>query len=297
MLPDIYRKIVFAKYVLERSEGTARDSNDAGLSVCLLLMHDAAELLMLAVVDHLQVRVQKRREFMDFWIELQPPAHPLPPDRLAMESMNKMRVQLKHNGSLPNGQEVRNLLPRVREFFENVLKTYCDLDYAKVSLLDLVEDSKVKTHLASARHKFANADKLGAMTDLQIALHHLENPTDKLLPKLYAPRKPSLPHEISRLGWGDYLTKVHEFMQECASRTNALMFGIDPVRYARFTRLGPSVLWNVKGDLVQVQHWTQYDDLPENVFEEQVSFLIDYALKASESYISIPARRLRVPSI
>jgi hypothetical protein len=289
VLPDIYRKIIFAKYLLERAAGLQREANDASVSVSLLLMHDAAELLMLAIVDHLQVTVQKRREFMDFWTEIKPPTHPSPPDRLAMESMNKMRVVLKHNGNLPNAQEVRNLLPRVRGFFENVLKAYCDLEYTEVSLLDLIENQQVKDYVVSARQKFAISDRIGAMTDLQFALHYLENPDGKRLPKLYAPKRPSLPSEMVRGGWGVYLDQLHDFLSQCASRTNALMFGIDPLRYSRFTGLGPSVQWSITG-APYVLAQSDYRDLPEEVFEEQISFLTDYAIKASESYVPSAVR-------
>lgn len=293
MLPDIHRKIVYAKYVLERAFGIQREADDASLSVSLLLMHDAAELLMLAIVDHLQVPVNKRREFMDFWTEVKPPDYPLPPDRLAMESMNKMRVQLKHNGNLPNAREVRSLLPRVRGFFENVLKTYCDLDYAEVSLLDLVENQQVKDHVLNARQKFADSDKIGAMVELQFALHYLENPTGKRLPKLYAPPKPSVSSEMMMNGWGRYLQQLHEFLNQCASRTNALMFGIDPIRYTRFMSLGPSVQWTYSGAPI-VQAWSDYQDLSVEEFEGQISFLIDYALKASESYVPSVVRNAMV---
>lgn len=67
-------------------------------------MHDAAEMLMLAVVDHLKIGMPKKWDFMDFWAEIKK-NHPEPPQRIAMEQMNKMRVALKHNGTLPHGKQ------------------------------------------------------------------------------------------------------------------------------------------------------------------------------------------------
>src|SRR5579863_1060863 len=144
MLPDIYRKVMYSKCVLEKAATIQSEGNEMSLSISLLLMHDATELLMLSVLDHLKVTVQKRREFMDFWTEVKPPDHPAPPDRIAMDSLNRLRVNLKHGGNIPNSQEVRDLLPRVVGFFENVLKTYCDIEYSAVSLIDLIPDSVVK---------------------------------------------------------------------------------------------------------------------------------------------------------
>jgi hypothetical protein len=52
MLPDILKRIVNAKYILERATRIQSEANDMSIAVSLLLMHDAVELLMHAVVDH-----------------------------------------------------------------------------------------------------------------------------------------------------------------------------------------------------------------------------------------------------
>lgn len=284
MLPDIYRRIVNAKYVLERAAGIQSESNEMSLSISLLLMHDAIELLMLSVLDHLNAGGKKRREFMDFWSDVKQAGFSEPADFIPMESLNKLRVGLKHNGNLPNPQTVRELLPRARGFFENVLTSYCQIAYANVSLIDLISDQEARTILVRACERFKAGDKPSAMTDLKIAFHKLENPGGKHLPKLHAPKKPSLPHEMTRAGWGNYLGQVHSFLDQCASRTNALMFGIDPVRYANFVRTGPDVQWSMAGTPI-VTHWGTYEEVSLDKFEDLISFLIDYALKVSVVYI------------
>jgi hypothetical protein len=291
MLSDIHRRVVNAKYVLERAARIQAESNEMSLSISLLLMHDAIELLMLAVLDHLKVNTNRHREFMDFWQEIKRAGLPEPPDSIPMDSLNKLRVALKHNGILPNPQTVRNLLPRTRGFFENVLNSYCQMAYAEISLTDLIPDPEVREIVAGARQKFEAGDKPSAMTDLKIALHKLENPDGKYLPKLHAPQKPSLSYEMNRAGWGTYLNQIHSFLDQCASRTNALMFGIDPIRYANFVRSGPGVAWAMTGT-PYVSHWSKYDEVTSERFDELVSFLIDYALKVSEAYIPLAVRNL-----
>jgi len=169
MLPDILRRIVYAKYVLERAARIQAENDEMSLSISLLLTHDAVELLMLAVLDHLKVPIKKRREFMDFWQEIKQAGHPEPPDFIPMEALNKLRVALKHNAIFPNPQTVRDLFPRARGFFENVLKSYCQLAYGGISLIDLVPNLDVRDILAGARQKFDSGDKPTAMTDLKIA--------------------------------------------------------------------------------------------------------------------------------
>jgi len=281
MLPDIRRRIVNAKYVLERAAGIQAESNEMSISISLLLIHDAIELLMLAVLDHRNIKAKERREFMDFWTDIKQAGLPVPPDDIPMRSLNKLRVGLKHHGNLPNSQTVRDLLPRARGFFENVLKSYCDLDYEDVSLIDLIADEEVREILKVARQKFIEGDKTTAMTDLKVAFHKIEHPGGKGLPKLHAPRKPSLPSQIDR-EVGPYLEQLHDFLDRCATRTNLLTIGVDLRRYADFTRSGPALLWSVTGKY-QAQHSVMgYEHVSSEKFDGFIAFLIDYALKVSE---------------
>jgi hypothetical protein len=283
MLPDIQRRIVNAKYILERAARIQSEGNEMSLSVSLLLMHDAVELLMLAVLDHLKLK--KKFEFMNFWSTIKDAGHAEPPDSIPMESLNKLRVGLKHNGILPRPQTVQELLPRVRGFFENILKAYCGLDYASVSLIDLVPDQDVRALLHDAQAKFASGDKAGALTNLKVALHDVENPKGKYVPFLHAPDKPRIPNEMARAGWEQYLSQLHAFLGESASRMNAAMIGVDPTRYAALRRNTPNVQWSVSGKQTVVMTET-YQRISEQDFSGMLDFLIEYALNVSEISIS-----------
>jgi len=284
MLPDIQRRIVNAKYVLERAAKIQSESNEMSLSISLLLMHDAIELLMLAVLDHLRLTPKKRREFMDFWSDIQQSGRPEPPDFIPMESLNKLRVGLKHNGNLPNPQTVRDLLPRAKGFFENVLRAYCDTSYDDISLIDLIPHAGIRAVLAESRREFLVGSKVESLIKLKIALHGLENPEGKVLPLLQAPPKPSLPSELQRAGLGQYLDSLHSFLEQCAIRTNANLLGIDPFRYTRFMRMTPSLQWSMAGTY-QAQLRGTYDEVTKDIYDEFIDFLVDYSLKVSEVYI------------
>jgi len=290
MLPDIHRKVMYAKYVLEKAISMQSDSNEMSFSVSLLLMHDAIELLMLSTLDHLGISPAKKRDFLDFWSEIKPPEHSTPPDKIAMDSLNRLRVALKHSGTLPNSQEVKNLTQRVKGFFENVLKTYCDTEYDEISLIDLISSEEVRSILHEARAKFSNGDKAEAMTGLKIAMHKLENPVTHYLPLISAPGKPTIPPELNRAGWGNYLTGLHDFLAQCATKINGLVLGVDPVKHSDFMKAGPGIQWSMTGK-PYVSHWSEtYDHVTLERFEGFIDFLVDYALKASDVYIPRPVR-------
>jgi hypothetical protein len=288
MHPDIHKRIVYARYILERAAAIATEANEMGLSISLLLMHDAVEFLMLALLDHMQIAPKKNREFMDFWSLVRDSGRQEPPDKIPMDSLNKLRVGLKHYGNQPNPTMVRDLLPRVRGFFENVLQFYCGISYEDVSLIDLVPDPEVRTIIREAEAKFS-FDKPAALADLKIALHKLQNPAGMHLPLLEPPSMPRFSPEMVRAGWGQYFNQLHSFLAQSTVRVNAAMLGIDPVRYAAFNRNTPNVQWSLSGRS-QVIYSSDYSHISETDFNDMVDFLIDYALKASEAYIPVPPR-------
>lgn len=297
MHQDIYRRIVNAKYVLERAASIQAERNEMSQSISLLLMHDAVELLMIAILDHRNIAAPTNRGFMDFWGLMKGRDSSEPPDKIAMESLNTIRNGLKHKGVLPNPNEVRDLLTRAKGFFENILRSHCNTSYADISLIDLVTDQDLRTILTEARRKFLIGDKDNAMVELHVGFHKLQELEGKRHPKLLAPRAPTLPNELKRAGWEAYLNGLHSFLQNSASITNSMMFGIDPLRYSDFIQTVPTLQWNMAGTYT-VQLWQDYREVSLDRFDNLVSFLIDYALKMSEAYVPDVVRKRRsVPLI
>ena len=128
-----------------------------------------------------------------------------------------------------------------------MLKVYCGLSYSDVSLIDLVADQDVRALLQAAQKKFSSGSKCDAVTDLAFALRKVEHPNGEGLPLLQAPAKPRLSNETARAGWGTYLNQLHSFLSQTAFRMNAIMLGIDPIRYAFFARNTPQVIWSFSG--------------------------------------------------
>jgi hypothetical protein len=105
---------------------------------------------------------------------------------------------------------------------------------------------------------------------------------------LQAPPKPRLPSEMARGGWDQYLNQIHSFMDQCASSINSAMLGVDPVRYAMFVRSTPTLQWSMSGKHTTIMT-RSYDNVSWDEFSKLVDFLIDYAVKANEAYISVGA--------
>jgi hypothetical protein len=133
--------------------------------------------------------------------------------------------------------------------------------------------------LRDAQASFSAGTKPEALKILKIALHRLENPTGHKLPLLQAPPQPRLTSEMQRAGWGQYLDQLHTFLDASALRANAVMVGVDPVRYASLVRNTPTILWNPFGHPPQVILTSTYESVSESDFNDMVDLLIDYAVK------------------
>jgi hypothetical protein len=283
VLLDIHRRIVNAKYIFERAIGIQTESAEMSLSIALLLTHDAIELLMLAVLDHVGGKPNARRNFMDFWPDMKQATSQEPPDLIPMESLNKLRVGLKHNGNLPHAQTVRDLIPRCKGFFENVLKAYCQLEYDDVSLLDMLPDPEVSL-LKKSEKAFQMGDKLSAMLNLKFAFHKIERPDGKILPVLKAPEAPSVPNELREWGINSYLRQLHSFLDACAKSTNAMMLKVDRLQYAAYLQESPYIQWTMDGR-PHILCRDTFESLTRETFDKWKAFVTDYAFKAAEVYI------------
>lgn len=278
---DVRKRLLYAKYLLSRARNAQREGDELGVAVSLLLMHDAAEMLMLAVVDHLQVPMPKKWDFMDFWAEIKK-NHAEPPQRIAMESMNKMRVALKHNGTLPHAQTVRDFLPRLEALCEEVANAYLDgLNFGELSLADLVENDDVRNLLGESRQAFTAGNKEEAFIKMKVAFDTLNRQLPKEVPLISEPPSISptyLQHDLRQV-----VGAYEKTIAQTVRTVNMLTLGIDPVKYAFFSRVSPAISWSMAGTY-QAQLWHRYDNISTEVFETCFDFVVEVAMRVSEVF-------------
>lgn len=276
--PDIRKRLLYAKYLLSRAKKDQNDRNELALAACLLLMHDATELLMLATADHLSIG--PKWGFMEFWDKVKQSGYKEPGHRIPMAQLNDMRVSLKHKGILPRPQSVRDLFPRVEIFCEEVTKDLIDLSFGELSLADLVADDEVRNGLRDATQALSSGDKNQAFINLRVAFDKLHRIISKDMPLINEPRRlRSSRSEIPSHALDD-LHAMHDAINECVETLNVSMLGIDPVRYTFFISNTPNVSWTVSG-VHQTVLSRDYNNMPDEVFHTCLEFVVDVALQAS----------------
>jgi hypothetical protein len=272
--PDIRKRVLYAKYLLSRAKRDQNDRNELAVAACLLLLHDATELLMLAATDHLGVG--SKWGFMEFWEKVKQSDHKEPGHKIPMSQLNDMRVSLKHKGILPRPQSVRDLFPRVEIFCEEVSKDLLGLSFGDLSLADLVADDEVRHALEDATQALNSGDKNKAFINVRIAFDKLHRLISKEMPLITEPRRlRSSRREIPREAMDD-LSSLHDTVSECVETLNVSMLGIDPVRYTFFLSSTPHISWTISG-LHHTNLTRDYNTVPDEVFHTCFEFVVDVA--------------------
>ena len=81
------------------------------------------------------------------------------------------------------------------------------------------------------------------------------------------------------------LGQLHSFLDECAKSTNSIMLKIDRLQYAAYLQLGPYIQWTMDGR-PHIHYSDNFESLTREAFDKWKAFVVDYAFKAADAYIS-----------
>jgi hypothetical protein len=272
---DIQKRLLYAKYLLSRAKQAQTERNELAVAASLLLMHDASELLMVAVTDHLGLAANW--SFMEFWKMVKETGRKEPGHKIPMGQMNALRVGLKHKGTLPHAQTVRDLMPRVNAFCEEVTKELLELDFEELSLAVLVADQDVRNTLQEAQKAMNVGEKKDAYLNVRIAfdkLHRLIASDVALIKKPRGVKVPkgALPNETTQ-----GLRNLQGVVFDLVGTLNILTLGIDPVSYRFLIANTPAISRTLSGKY-QAVFTHDYNDVPDEVFQTCFEFVVEVAL-------------------
>jgi hypothetical protein len=143
----------------------------------VLSLHDASELLLGAIADHLGVSLPKQHVgFMDHWKYLGPaqlPGGSELPLRQRMDRVNDVRNALKHKGTLPSKTAIELTCADVGAFLEDSTLLVFGLDFAAIDMADVVPQENARTHVKAAAAAEAAGNRKEAMVELAEAFAEL----------------------------------------------------------------------------------------------------------------------------
>ena len=290
--PSILKRLTFAKYLLTRGALEHSKRDELSMAVAVLHFHDCVELFLDCVVE--VVGADTRGVNLETIPSRIAQAAGKPMARAkVVKTVNALRVPLKHEGVLPNPTAVGPLLGEVEAFLEENAREFLAVEFADISVADMVDDQEVRGHLKEAEVAFAAEDYGRTLRDAAFAFRELtalQSRKGDVPGRWEQPLETELmrEHELPDLSGWEAQQKFRHLAQAVNTRYRALAetvrdqrhllrLGIDYSEYERFKRLTPT-----QSSRKQTGEWADLYVLPSSVVcrRENARFCLDFAITA-----------------
>jgi hypothetical protein len=312
----LIRQLGFIRYLYERA---VQQSHQSGLrqAASILTFHDAVEMALVLGLQHHDVQLREQN-FVQYWTELER-VDVMLTQRSTMETLNRVRVNLKHRGIIPAQVEIEAARVHVRDFFVENIPNMFSLNLEDASLVSIVSYDEARGHLEQAETHMRQQSYNDAITDIAFAFHALIEEYETRMSSTYG-RSPYVFSQVSSYNplegggsfgsilsgaggasifvgqtggtIGDQLRQqelvrfANEVSQAFASVQRGLKIlslGLDYNRYARFTHLTPSVMRD-NGQLTcpAALNMNRREATAEEC-QDCLDFVIDAALRLQEA--------------
>jgi len=193
--------------------------------------------------------------------------------RIQIEKLNEVRVALKHHGTPPSKSAMEEARIYVPIFLEENTRTVFDMDFLKISLIDIVECKNTKKSLNDAKQLLSTDRKEDAIDKIAIAF-------DELI-RDYEDRKRDT-WGRSPFFFGQDLTFASDtftdrtIIESIASLQKAvkiISLGIDYRKYSQFQLITSRALFPKQGGEYSIQ---RLDRNIEDPTKEDIEFCVDF---------------------
>jgi hypothetical protein len=171
LTPQTVQRLAFARFLYE--QGVAQCNQPEPLSATAVLsFQDAVEHLLLLSADHLRINLPSDMKFLQYWERLKPalPQGESLPSKQAMDRLNRLRVALKHYGTIPSSAAIAQAKADVTTFFTDATSMIFGVGFAAVDMIDLVSREKTVAILRAAHERAEAGDVPDAMAGPQSCL-------------------------------------------------------------------------------------------------------------------------------
>lgn len=288
MIKPTIERLALIKYLSRQAiEQSMQPDPINGFSV--LQFHDCVELLLNLICETKNIKVPQN--FMDYWTEINKIINPdLLSHQTSMQKLNKARVGFKHHGIIPSKTDIESFRVMTLSFLtENYVKFF-KIEYEKVSLLDLIENSRCKSHLQEAEEALVNKLVEECLKNLTKSfgylLHDFEsnkrdnryrspfNFSDPFRSLQNIPNK--LDNESKR-----FLRNVTDSISKIQDILRLLTIGIDYKQYIKFSAFVPEYGLTASDEIIP--YHINRKTLSTEDFEFCRNFIINTAFKLQES--------------
>jgi len=239
------RRLAFIKYLYGIAVEQSHRPGDLK-AASILTFHDSVELFLQLAAEHLNEGT-KNIQFEQYWERLEPHLGGQPlVEKESMRRLNKLRVNLKHDGTFPSPLSVEGFRASVTSFFEaNTPTVFGGLEFADVSMLALIEYPKARTSLEEAQDLIQANHLREAIEKIAVAFAQLldEYEETKRLRTRSSRFRPG-----PRISAFQKMGQITDAIEDLQNAVRLLSLGFDYRRFAKFDSLTPRVVRVMSGD-------------------------------------------------
>lgn len=290
----IIKRLAFAKYLIERGNQESVNSEPLS-SIALLHYHDALELSFDLVLEDKGINTNNL-SFMQYFdgvnewlrnngkseISLRP----------SLVKLKDRRVNLKHKGLFPSKTDIEESKFTANNLFEELCKNVYGLDAQKISLVELIENQRVKAFIKEAINSY-DSDQKKSIEKISLAFEFLlrDYESSKISrfgesPFFFGKNMAFLDSffmkkELTGSKMEEFVDKVKESIESMQKVVKILAFGLDYKKYIKFRLLIPESKWYIGSEIPKVS-LSQDAKISKEDFNFCINFLIECALKLQE---------------
>lgn len=288
------RRLAFIRYLYTLAVKQSMQPEPLG-AASILTFHDSVELFLHLAFEYLNVSTGNEPSFMGYWDQLAPklPTSGLP-QREAMRRMNKSRVELKHRGTWPSRLDVDAFRANVTRFFEDSSPMVFGIQFNSISLVNLVQYTRVRMTLEEASKLIEAGKEESAIAKIAIAFMQLLEEYESKTRADFGKSLFSFDHSLAGImpigtdddAIADLASAVEDFANDVESAVadmqNAikiLALGLDYRRYVRFQLLTPSAKKLPNGKYEVHPNWSKVETLTLDHCRFCYDFVIESAIE------------------
>jgi len=298
------RRLAFIKYLYKMAIEQSKKQEPL-CSASILIFHDAVELFLQLSSEKLDFGKQQPN-FMDYW-DLFSSKIPIGglTQKESMRRLNKSRVALKHNGTLPSKLDIETFRANVTSFFKENTPLVFGINFSDISMVELIKCEDVKNNLKETENLLQKNQIEESLDKVALAFNQLIDDFEERLLKKYG-RNPFFFGEsmtflssfhlgISRGGDSDFERKLAEYIDKVKGSIEAfqkavkiISLGIDYRRYIKFRLLTPSISRTIDGNyVIQRFPWGSEGKPTSDDVQYCIDFVLEIAITLQEFYYLI----------
>lgn len=253
------------------------------------MFHDSVELFLHLSAETLNVNLPQYIRFMEYWEKINNDLIGKElTQKISMSKLNTARVSLKHKGNYPNPEDIEYFRVNTQNFFEENCPTIFGIEFAEISLLNLIQDEEVKEILEKAQNEFSNDQYKESLENIAIAFHILlENYKENK--KVYGKSPFDIGDDLDRKKFfararhndNEIIDSVIKTVQRIQEVLKIIILNLDYRKYLKFRLLTPERVVYAKDVRFSTIWLSKIDktDFKKEDVEYCINFVIESALK------------------